>query len=178
MTAESEPSSRSRPTSSPAADDAAPRGRLPGFDPETYRQRNVVERAVNKLRVTRAVATRYDKRDFVYRGTIDVASIRIWLRDPRTTRYSGHALIAERFDAAIREARDSDNGSECGPLHGLPITLKDLRYETLDLPKTNGSRAFASHCPDFEAVAAKRLRLAGSIAIADELPRVRPYQYL
>lgn len=58
------------------------RGRLPAFDAETYRERNVVERAVNKLRGTRAVATRYDKRDFVYRGTIDVASIRIWLRDP------------------------------------------------------------------------------------------------
>ena len=58
------------------------RGRLPGFDPEAYRQRNVVERAVNKLRNTRAVATRYDKRDFIYRGTIDVAAIRIWLRDP------------------------------------------------------------------------------------------------
>ena len=58
------------------------RGRLPGFDPEAYKQRNVVERAVNKLRGTRAVATRYDKRDFVYRGTIDVAAIRIWLRDP------------------------------------------------------------------------------------------------
>jgi hypothetical protein len=28
------------------------------------------------------VATRYDKRDHVWRGTIDVASIRIWLRDP------------------------------------------------------------------------------------------------
>lgn len=58
------------------------RGRLPAFDADSYRQRNVVERAVNKLRATRAVATRYDKRDFVYRGTIDVASIRIWLRDP------------------------------------------------------------------------------------------------
>src|SRR3954470_24066488 len=58
------------------------RGRLPGFDPEAYRERNVVERTVNKLRGTRAVATRYDKRDFVYRGTIDVAAIRIWLRDP------------------------------------------------------------------------------------------------
>jgi transposase len=57
-------------------------GRLPAFDAETYRHRNVVERAVNKLRSTRAVATRYDKRDFVYRGTIDVAAIRIWLRDP------------------------------------------------------------------------------------------------
>jgi transposase len=61
------------------------RGRLPGFDPDSYRQRNVVERAVNKLRNTRAVATRYDKRDFVYRGTIDVAAIRIWLRDPVPT---------------------------------------------------------------------------------------------
>jgi hypothetical protein len=30
----------------------------------------------------RAVATRYDKRDYVFRGTVDVASIRIWLRDP------------------------------------------------------------------------------------------------
>ena len=58
------------------------RGRLPAFDAGTYRDRNVVERAVNKLRGTRAVATRYDKRDFVYRGTIDVAAIRIWLRDP------------------------------------------------------------------------------------------------
>ena len=28
---------------------------------------------------------RYDKREFVYRGTIDVASIRIWLRDPPET---------------------------------------------------------------------------------------------
>jgi len=57
-------------------------GRPPACDPETYKQRNVVERAINKLRATRAVATRYDKRDFVYQGTIDVASIRIWLRDP------------------------------------------------------------------------------------------------
>jgi hypothetical protein len=30
----------------------------------------------------RAVATRYDKRDFAHRGSVDVATIRIWLRDP------------------------------------------------------------------------------------------------
>ena len=29
-----------------------------------------------------AVATRYDKRQFMYQGTADIASIRIWLRDP------------------------------------------------------------------------------------------------
>jgi transposase len=57
-------------------------GRPPKFDKARYRQRNTVERSVNKLRATRAVATRYDKRDYIYRGTIAVAAIRIWLRDP------------------------------------------------------------------------------------------------
>ena len=56
-------------------------GRPPAFDPETYKDRNTVERAFCRLRQHRAVATRYDKRDFVYRGTVDVAAIRIWLRD-------------------------------------------------------------------------------------------------
>ena len=37
-----------------------------------------------KLRQFRAVAARYDKRDFTYQGTAGVASIRIWLRDPVT----------------------------------------------------------------------------------------------
>jgi len=56
-------------------------GRPPAFDPVSYKDRNVAERAINKLREFRAVATRYDKRDFVWRGTVDVAAIRIWLRD-------------------------------------------------------------------------------------------------
>ena len=56
-------------------------GRPPAFDPAAYKQRNVVERAFCQHR---AVATRYDKRDFVWRGTVDVASIRIWLRHPVT----------------------------------------------------------------------------------------------
>ena len=57
-------------------------GRPPKFDAEIYKQRNTVERAINKLRSRRAVGTRYDKRQIIYQGTIDVASIKIWLRDP------------------------------------------------------------------------------------------------
>ncbi len=56
-------------------------GRPPAFDPDAYKQRNTAGRAFCRLRQHRAVATRYDKRDFVYRGTVDAAAIRIWLRD-------------------------------------------------------------------------------------------------
>ena len=37
-----------------------------------------------RLKQFRAVATRYDKREFMYQGTVDLASIRIWLRGPVT----------------------------------------------------------------------------------------------
>jgi transposase len=59
-------------------------GRPPAFDPGHYKQRNTVERCFNKLKGLRAVATRYDKRERIYQGTIDVASIRLWLHDPVT----------------------------------------------------------------------------------------------
>jgi transposase len=54
----------------------------PPSTPDATKQRNTVERCFSKLKQFRAVATRYDKREFMYQGTVDVASIRIWLRDP------------------------------------------------------------------------------------------------
>jgi transposase len=41
-------------------------------------------RCFSKLKQFRAVATCYDKREWIYQGTVDVASIRIWLKDSVT----------------------------------------------------------------------------------------------
>ncbi|WP_143196748.1 transposase, partial [Streptomyces sp. MJM1172] len=55
-------------------------GRPTGFDAERYKKRNTVERAINRLKGFRAVATRYEKRAYVYLGTVTLAALIIWLR--------------------------------------------------------------------------------------------------
>ncbi len=61
-------------------------GRPPHFDAVCYRDRNVVERAFNRLKGWRGVATRYDKHARNYRSGVVVASIVLfWLNDPSDT---------------------------------------------------------------------------------------------
>ncbi|KOG91363.1 transposase, partial [Streptomyces varsoviensis] len=56
-------------------------GRPPAFDKAQYRRRSAVERCVSKWKQFRAVASRYDKRDYIYNGTLTCTAIVIWLRD-------------------------------------------------------------------------------------------------
>ncbi|MFF5985467.1 IS5 family transposase [Streptomyces olindensis] len=55
-------------------------GRPTGFDKTICKRRNEVERTINALKNSRAVATRFDKRAYVFQGTVTVAAIRLWLR--------------------------------------------------------------------------------------------------
>lgn len=50
-----------------------------------YRQRNLVERFLTKLKQFRGIATRYDKRPENFLAAIKLASVRIWLRSYEST---------------------------------------------------------------------------------------------
>ncbi|MFD7860305.1 IS5 family transposase [Streptomyces microflavus] len=55
-------------------------GRPPGFDRETYRRRNTVERCFNHLKGFRGIATRYDKTATSYEAAVSLASFLLWAR--------------------------------------------------------------------------------------------------
>ena len=65
------------------------------------------------------------------------------------------------------EARDRERaqGKVRGPLHGIPIALKD-NIHTTDMPTTGGALAFEGLVPPYEATLTKNLRDAGAIIIA------------
>src|SRR6266699_414748 len=71
-----------------------------------------------------------------------------------------HAL--EEADALDRERA---LGRIRGPLHGIPIALKD-NIHTADMPTTGGALAFDRLMPPYEATLTKNLRAAGAIIIA------------
>jgi amidase len=68
----------------------------------------------------------------------------------------------EEADARDRERRD---GRVRGPLHGIPIALKD-NIHTTDMRTTGGALAFADLVPPYEATLTRHLREAGAVIIA------------
>lgn len=61
------------------------RRNIPAFSPYLYRYRNLVERFFCKLKHFRAVSTRYDKTPENYLASVQLASIRIWMRFNEST---------------------------------------------------------------------------------------------
>ena len=74
-------------------------------------------------------------------------------------------LLPERALDAARAADDAvSRGDALGPLHGLPIAHKDLA-PTRGIRTTQGSKLFANHVPETDALFVERIRDAGAICI-------------
>ncbi len=67
-------------------------------------------------------------------------------------------------DVARDRARLLGDVEWSGPLHGIPLALKD-NYYTAGIPTTANSHIFADFVPDFDATAWKRLSAAGAILL-------------
>ncbi len=79
-----------------------------------------------------------------------------------------HATIAvnpRALDDADARDRERAAGQVRGPLHGIPIALKD-NIHTTDMPTTGGAAAFRGFTPPYEATLARLLKDAGAIIIA------------
>jgi len=70
-----------------------------------------------------------------------------------------HALVQAR-------ARDLDRseGRACGPLHGVPVGIKDI-IDTADMPTEDGTVLHAGRTPDRDATVVAMLRAAGAVIL-------------
>jgi Asp-tRNA(Asn)/Glu-tRNA(Gln) amidotransferase A subunit family amidase len=79
-----------------------------------------------------------------------------------------NAYCTVTADLALAAARSADErlrrGEAPGPLHGVPISIKDLT-PTAGIRTTFGSQAFEHHVPGEDAVVVERVRRAGAIIL-------------
>ncbi len=79
-----------------------------------------------------------------------------------------HAYITvaacEAMEAAQRCDAELAAGQDRGPLHGIPVAVKDL-FDTAGLRTTSGSRIMAERVPERDATCIARLRAAGAVII-------------
>ncbi|MDH3701864.1 MAG: amidase [Alphaproteobacteria bacterium] len=67
-------------------------------------------------------------------------------------------------DAALAAARRLDGMAPSGPLHGIPVGIKDI-IDTADMPTECNSPIYAGHRPAQDATCVARLRRAGAIIL-------------
>ncbi len=83
--------------------------------------------------------------------------------DPKVRAYI--TVCREEALASAREAEAAiAQGRHLGPLHGVPIAVKD-QYNTRGLRTTMGSRIYSDHVPEEDATVVLRLRQAGTILL-------------
>lgn len=76
-----------------------------------------------------------------------------------------NAIVALRdADDLMAEAHAADQSKTRGPLHGLPIAVKDLT-DVAGIVSSQGSPIFANFVPEKDALLAERMRAAGAILI-------------
>ena len=79
-----------------------------------------------------------------------------------------NAFITILGESARREAKHADSlikrGKYLGPLHGIPISLKDLIY-IKGVRSTSGSKILADFVPNYDSTVTRKLRKAGAIIV-------------
>jgi amidase len=79
-----------------------------------------------------------------------------------------NAVVALDAAGALAAARAADAAAQAGrprgPLHGLPVTIKDC-FEVAGLPATNGATELTAHRPVHHAAAVQRLVDAGAVVV-------------
>ena len=79
-----------------------------------------------------------------------------------------NAVVVRDFERARAAARDADRslaeGREVGPLHGVPVTVKEA-YDVAGLPTTWGIPPLQGNIAAQDAETVKRLKAAGAILL-------------
>ncbi|PYV10072.1 MAG: hypothetical protein DMG07_21810 [Acidobacteria bacterium] len=79
-----------------------------------------------------------------------------------------NAFITLTEESALARAKQADEaraaGKSWGPLHGLPILIKDT-FETAGVKTTAGSKLLGTHVPKEDAIAVSRLLEAGAVLV-------------
>ena len=90
---------------------------------------------------------------------------RIEAFDQRGPKLNAMIYVSPRAleDAAALDRERQQQGPR-GPLHGIPVILKD-NYDTFDMPTTGGSIALAGHVPKDDGYQVRKLREAGAVFI-------------